>query len=188
MIIGLNGFAGCGKTHAAAHLAEKHGFIRMCFASPLKKMCEELFDLSEEQLYGGLKETIDKRYGVSPRKIFQVVGTELFRNELSNHIDIPGGVWVMKMKRTLEICLTRNPRINIVIDDVRFHDEADLIKSVGGSIIHIDMLGQVSSSTHESETKKIKCDETIVNDNTEQYCKMLDSIIEKLQSKVHKQE
>lgn len=169
MIIGLNGYAGCGKTTAANYLTENHGFIKMSFAKPLKEITSILFDLNEDQLYGDKKDVIDKRYNITPRLLYQVIGTELFRNEFPKHIKLKERIWVGCMRRKLE----KNKSKNIVIDDVRFKDEADLIKELGGYIINIERKGQKNNSSHISENTIIDSDITMLNSNIDPFYNQL---------------
>ena len=66
----------CGKKQVGKNTFadECKGFIQYAFAKPLKDTCKVLFLLSDEQLYGNLKEIQDKRWGKSPREIMQQFG------------------------------------------------------------------------------------------------------------------
>jgi len=68
MIIGVAGNAGSGKDTVADHLVKHHGFVKVALADPLKRICREVFDFSEEQLWGPSEKRNepDKRY---PRKL-----------------------------------------------------------------------------------------------------------------------
>jgi hypothetical protein len=62
-MIGILGFAGTGKD-TVAELLGYHGYQRMAFADPLKRVVMELFDFTYEQMWGTLaqKEAPDPRY------------------------------------------------------------------------------------------------------------------------------
>lgn len=64
MIIGLSGPAGCGKDTAADFLVKNHGFVKVALADPLKRFCMEVFNFTEEQLWGPSEKRNepDKRY------------------------------------------------------------------------------------------------------------------------------
>lgn len=64
MIIGIAGTAGSGKSTVADHLVAEHGFIAVNLADPIKRFCREVFDFSEEQLWGPSEKRNepDKRY------------------------------------------------------------------------------------------------------------------------------
>jgi hypothetical protein len=64
MIVGLSGSAGAGKDTAADVLVLNHKFVKVALADPLKRICREVFDFSEEQLWGPSKfrNAPDERY------------------------------------------------------------------------------------------------------------------------------
>lgn len=64
MIIGITGKAGSGKSTAAKVLVEQHGFVEVGLADPLKRICQEVFDFSDEQLWGPseMRNAPDSRY------------------------------------------------------------------------------------------------------------------------------
>lgn len=64
MIIGISGLAGSGKDTAADFLVKNHGFVRIGLADPLKRICKEVFDFTDEQLWGPSSErdAPDSRY------------------------------------------------------------------------------------------------------------------------------
>lgn len=82
IIIGLVAPKRSGKDTAANYLCSSYGFKKYNFADPLKKGIAEIFGLSHEQLNGNNKEVVDPFWGVTPRELFQKIGTELFQFEL----------------------------------------------------------------------------------------------------------
>lgn len=52
MIIGLCGLAGSGKDTAADSLVQQGRFIKIAFADPLKRIARDVYDFSDEQLWG----------------------------------------------------------------------------------------------------------------------------------------
>lgn len=63
MIIGLCGQAGSGKDTVADILVKDHHFVKVALADPLKRICKEVFDFTDEQLWGAS----EKRNGGDPR-------------------------------------------------------------------------------------------------------------------------
>lgn len=63
MIIGISGLAGSGKDTIASFLW-KHGFQTISLADPLKRICKEVYDFTDDQLWGPspLRNTSDPRY------------------------------------------------------------------------------------------------------------------------------
>jgi len=64
MIIGISGLAGSGKDTAAAFLGKNHNFVRVGLADPLKRICRDAFNFTDEQLWGPSEKrnAPDKRY------------------------------------------------------------------------------------------------------------------------------
>lgn len=157
MIIGITGKKRSGKDTVASLL----GYEKRSFADPLKKACQVIFSLSDDQLEGD-KEEVDPRWGVSSRKILQIVGTELFRNTLPNYMNIDN-IWIESAKMWLE----RNKGKNVIFTDVRFLDEARFIKKAGGIILRVVRdLENKDTHSSETETDKITADYTIYNNSS----------------------
>jgi hypothetical protein len=64
MIIGLCGPAGSGKDTAADFLVKNHGFAKVAFADPLKRICKDVFAFTDEQLWGPSEKrnAVDERF------------------------------------------------------------------------------------------------------------------------------
>ena len=144
-IIGFMGLAGAGKTTAAQALwrACATSCSVMSFATPLKEAVKQLCLFSDEQVHGDLdaKSLVDPRWGFSPRQAMQMIGTDCVREMLCKDF------WVRRMRLAIEESLARI----IIIDDVRFGDEADLIKGLGGHVVMIKRPGGPTLPWHASE-------------------------------------
>ena len=141
VLIGLVGKKGSGKdTFADKFMEFNDTYIKYSFAQPLKEACKVLFLFSEEQIYGdaSIKETTDPRWGLSPRKILQTFGTDIFRKDLSKYFPeldhIGNNFWTNHFKMWYE----KNKDKNIIVSDVRFQNEVDLISELGGFVFKID--------------------------------------------------
>lgn len=155
MIIGLVGKKQVGKDTVANYLVQHYGFLKHAFAAPLKDACKILFLLEPRQMNDNrLKEKKDLRWGKSPREIMQLVGTDLFRD----HVDV--NFWV----RHMEIWIDEHPNENIVVSDVRFQNEANLIKKKGGILWSIER-NTLLNDDHKSETQKIDPVDNILFNN-----------------------
>jgi hypothetical protein len=128
--------------------------VEKSFAEPLKKACQELFLLDDQQLFGTQeqKEELDTRwFGNSPRKILQFVGTELFRNNMDRLMPGLGNdFFIYRFKLWYQKELALNPNLRVVVSDVRFQNESDSIQKLGGIIIKLDRKSD-SEDTHSSE-------------------------------------
>lgn len=156
-IIGLSGPSGAGKTYAAHlirdALKNRGFFVIDSFAAPLKAF---VMDLSGTKLPMNKEAPYPLYPGMTYREILQQIGTDVMREKLDKEI------WI----RSLE---TRNEHnYNIVIDDVRFENEADWIRSQGGIVVRIVpqegsvVKGEVWRS-HESEKGLVFPDKVVTN-------------------------
>lgn len=87
ILIGLVAPKMSGKDTAANYLCSSYNFKKYNFADPLKGGIAQIFGLTYEQLDGKEKESVDPFWGVTPRELFQKIGTELFQFELPKLID-----------------------------------------------------------------------------------------------------
>lgn len=152
MLIGLCGPAGSGKSTAALHLVEHHGFTRVRFAGPLKAMMRAL-GCTEEEVDGALKEAPCALLGGrTPRQAMQWLGTEWGRQMIAP--DLWLRAWAAEANRyRLVVC-----------DDVRFPNEEAAIRSRGGIIVRIECPWAASAgSGHASEQQPIRADLVVRN-------------------------
>ena len=125
MIIGLTGRKGCGKSTVGRIIAEEFDYAIKSFATPIKLMLSAM-GLTKDQLYDPkLKELTIPEFGKSPRELCQLLGTEFGRMLVSQNI------WVTSLKKHLDADK------NYVIDDVRFENEAVMIRAMGGVIVRV---------------------------------------------------
>lgn len=141
-LIMLCGKKSCGKTSAAKFICgAMDTFRRYSFAGPLKRGVGEFFGLTMDQIYGDGRGVVDERYGVTPRRILQIFGTEILQKyiyevipELRDKI-ADRMFWVKQFKSWYKDCVTGNT--NIMIDDGRFPHEATAIQDMGGVVVRI---------------------------------------------------
>ncbi len=162
-LIGLYSPApGCGKTTVASLLIEHQ---RVAFAAPLKRVVKILLDelslrLPSTHYVYTAKEAIIPELGVSARHMMQTLGTEWGRACI--HPDF----WVMIARAKVQRIM--NDGGSVVIDDVRFPNEASMIRDLGGELWRIDRPGVTYNGDHSSEggLEDITPDRVIVNDGT----------------------
>lgn len=185
MIIGVLGKKGSGKDTLADHIAQ-YGFRKIAFVDPLKDAIRILFGFNEEQLYGDQKEAVDTRWGTSPRRILQYLGTEVFRDSINNLIPhIGDNFWVNNAEMRIAKMRDEDPKVCISIADVRFPNEVAMIRRNGGIIVRVIRPSLENTDTHPSEKlmETIECEHELVNDGTlEQYHKLIEEWFDKLRS------
>lgn len=183
MIIGLTGKKRSGKDTAAEYLIKEYKFIDYKFATPIKNMCKDIFLQDEEWVNGAYKETVDERWGVSSRTLQQLIGTELFRQHLPDcskefSDTIGDNIWCTRFKYWYDV-LEGSP--DVVVTDVRFLNEVEMIRNMGGIIVKVnrDSLRSNDSHSSEMEMEKIVADYTIHNNTSiEDLWKMIKHIYE----------
>lgn len=135
-LVGITGKMGTGKS-SAAEVFETYGYARKSFATPLKHLARTYFGWDEKK---------DER----GRKLLQILGTEAGRGYDKD-------VWVKHMEKSIEASMkvmqNNNQDCEIVIDDIRFDNEAQLIRDLGGIVIHLASEGYSMGelSNHDSE-------------------------------------
>ena len=152
-LIGIIGLKNSGKDTVGDYLKENFGFTKYAFAHPVKQICKSLFSLTDEQLEDRiLKERKDDRWGLSPREMFQRIGTDfgqfaIFKifPELKGRVSYRE-LWVKLFEEWLE----KTPKLNVVVTDIRFKHEAKKIKELGGLIVKINRNTGITDS-HISE-------------------------------------
>lgn len=136
-IIGITGFKRSGKTTLANFFRDYHGYKVFSFADPVRDAVKDIFLISDEDFLMPKKETIDPRWGMSPRQMMQQFGTEVGRQ-------IKSDIWVKNMQFRIE-----NEEM-VVIDDCRFPEECQLVRDLGGVVIGLQR-PQAIVDSHSSE-------------------------------------
>lgn len=173
-IVGFAGRKESGKG-VATNVAVSHGYREMSFASPIKDAARAMFGFSDAQLYGSEKESPDRFWGVVPRRVFQEIGSFYrgpLRSLISNSITTTNNTGpsesfvVAKLRR--DISVARENGEKIVVSDVRFPEEAEMIRSLGGRVILIDRPSHPRNDNDPSETAcdSIVYDVMLSNDST----------------------
>ena len=140
LLVGISGKRGSGKDLLASLLVERHGYCRLSFAEELKRRVREDFGLTKEQTDGSKKEDntqyiksiIPPNAGPedtvvafmwTPRDIMIEYG-QFFRKFDPNY-------WVNKVFKSAE-------GEKLCVSDVRFKNEADYIKKLGGIVVRLE--------------------------------------------------
>lgn len=185
MILGVMGQARAGKDTLADYLVAKYGFVRIALADPIKRIVMDLYQMSEEQLWGDDKEKPDLRYALpngggflTPRVACQIIGTEVVRSLYPD-------TWVDVFKRSADAVLagthfytragglqpnrrilryfTKKPQ-GVVCSDVRFKNEVKGLHAAGGLVVRLRRDGKdgnvgIKGHASEEEQKSISDNE-----------------------------
>jgi len=160
MIIGLSGYARSGKDTVAKTLINQYGFERIAFADPIRDMLvfvnpilengsrlnEELRDIGWENL----------KLRSEVRRLLQelgMAGREIMGND----------IWIISALRKMD-----DPNQHYVITDVRFENEAHMIKQLNGQIWRIEResVGPINGHTSELDLNDFDFDRVIHNNST----------------------
>lgn len=161
-IIGLYSPApGSGKSTIAQFLRDE-GYHINSFAAPLKNMTVALlesagYDRNQAWAIVNNKDMVVPGLGFRSRTIQQRLGTEWGRMAMSE--DFWVDIW-----RSNARC-----HVKVVADDVRFLNEAQAIKAMGGQMWHVIRPSAANKETHSSEGQLNNWDGfdcTIINDGT----------------------
>lgn len=141
-IIGLTGLPRSGKNTAADYIMEHYGYGQTAFADPLKGAASILLSRPYGEVNGDDdfdREAILPEWGFSTRDFLQRFGTEAMRNNFG------ADFWVKHMRNILARCAATSMP-GVVITDVRFPNEVDMIRGMGGWVVGVYRPGLVASS------------------------------------------
>lgn len=172
-IVGLTGYARSGKDTVADVLVAEHGYVKLPFAGPLKEMAKRInpiigYEHTRTELHSGqsiasgdpvrvshevksvylvdalelLGEDETKSRYPEYRRFLQRLGTDGIRH-VDEHFWIK--LWVDAAWEILE------EGYSVVAPDVRFPNEAEVIRHPAGVVARVSRSGLKSSDSHDSE-------------------------------------
>ena len=160
-IIGLTGYAQSGKDTFASILVEKYGYSRIAFADKIRDFLYGINPMVACSPTGYLQDLVnlvgwDKaKQEPQVRRLLQDLG-------ISARDLISEDIWVTAALSSV----SKDQRV--VITDVRFENEAAMIKSMGGQLWRVKRsgVGPVNDHVSESEMDGYKVDQIFVNNGT----------------------
>ena len=166
MIIGLSGYAQSGKDTVAKVLVEHYGFTRVAFADKIRQLANEVNPLVGDSMH--LNELLDEygwdvaKQNLYVRQFLQQLGVgarKLFGEEF----------WI---DRALASIFQHE---NTVVTDVRFVNEADMIKHQNGQLWRVKRPGinAVNSHVSEHDLDSYKVDQILHNGGTVEELELL---------------
>jgi hypothetical protein len=182
-IIGITGKKFSGKDTTGEYLIDKYNYKRFAFADVIKDICKTIFGFDDEQLHGNKKETVDEYWDTTPRELLQFIGTDLFRNQIGTVLPKIGeNIWVEVLKKKIIDRLKNNPDEKIVVTDVRFQNELQMIKDLGGCIVRINRTSEINISNENSSNVHIS--ESFIDDFAVDYDILNNGSLEDLHEKI----
>lgn len=135
-IIGLAGRAGVGKSTVAQILCEQHAFIEVALAAPIKRALVAMLDLPAATFEEPALKDRPIRWlrNSSPRRLMQTLGTGWGRQMIAEDL------WLILAERRIDALREQAERLHlsgIVVSDLRYDDEAALVRDLGGTVWHI---------------------------------------------------
>lgn len=157
MIIGLRGDAGSGKDTVGDELVHEYGFTRISFADELKRNVSQAFNVPLDHFYDRVLKEAEISHlplrrntlsfvvldGISPLPDFFTPRLLcIYYANCMRHVDPQ--YWVRIPLKNLK------SSVNYVITDVRYQNEVDAVKKLGGVTVKIERQG-TNSLNHISE-------------------------------------
>jgi hypothetical protein len=181
LLIGFIGKMGSGKTTAADYCVDSYGFTKHNFKDALDKELAMLYPTVISKLSNDWPD-VEMALKVKPtpdaiRELKQKHGTDVRRAQDQQY-------WV---KKWMDYYMGFTSDARICADDVRFLNEVEAIKNMGGIIVRIKRDDVVDTGTHaggahisETELDNYEADVTVVAEQGDfsMLHRSLDSIIE----------
>jgi hypothetical protein len=136
-IIAFSGKSSAGKSTAAGYLSRTYGFHVSSFAARLKDLAATFYPFTYPDLYGSQRNKPYKEYTWTPREFLVTLG------HFCRFFD----------KDYFVKNLNEDGYTKIAIDDLRFKNEAEALKTRGATLIRIERYEKyLTTSADQSET------------------------------------
>jgi dephospho-CoA kinase len=142
MIIGLSGYAQSGKDTTAKILIDEFGFNRVAFADKIRLFLLEINPLLSD---GYPLKSVVNEYGWDVAKSRNEVRRLMQETGVAARNLFDQDFWVNAAFKDLD------PVERVVVTDVRFRNEADYIKELGGYVWRISRSSVEAVNNHVSE-------------------------------------
>jgi dephospho-CoA kinase len=153
MVLGIYGRMQSGKSTIANILVNGFGFIEVAFATSLKDMLVKAHICTYDEVY--------KEKTAYSREMMQKIGTDLVRYQIDPNF------WCSELTKTI-MDLYAHGLKKIVVSDIRFQNEYDLVKKYfKGTILKVERdTGIVNDHISETVMDSFVPDYTIKNDGS----------------------
>lgn len=137
VIIGILGRSRVGKDTAATIFSKIFEYPIVRLSSPVKMACGELFGISQSALESNAKDSIDVRYGKTPRDLLVWMTTKVQR-------EFPSEFFVNR----LFDAVPEHTR-GIIVPDIRYDHDISLLKRRGAVLLKVTRKDAPIRHTHE---------------------------------------
>lgn len=173
-IIGLTGFDGAGKTTVANYLEREHGFTVVSFADELKRLLmvlDPIVGVDEDEDSRGvtiaypvrLSDFVDdsgefheydlKTQYPEYRRLLQVFGTDVVRNGMGE--DTWVDILYQRLLGMADEAMFKGEPTRVVVPDVRFHNEADIVRGLAAMTGAACSVAFIESATPEEPSSEV---------------------------------
>ncbi len=121
MLLALTGSMGSGKTTVVNIIRSYRPNLQVV------KIAQPLYDI-QDYVYSRIKRPLTE---AKDRRLLQYLGTEWGR-------EIDSNLWINLWKEEVERIQATDPYTLIIADDLRFDNEAQVIKEMGGVLVKVD--------------------------------------------------
>lgn len=152
IVIGISGFGGNGKTTLSDYFIQNHGFKRVSFADPIRKMLMAL-GIEEDDLRNPEKKNTPhpRLMGKTPVQAMETLGTAWGRDMIHPNL------WVNHFMNDGQ------GRPFLICDDVRFENEVAAIRQMGGMTFKLVVPGKEPVRNTDRFVEKLGVDQEITN-------------------------
>jgi len=160
-LVGLAGRMQSGKDTLGSYLVTEHNYIRVAFADRLKLGLSAILGITLEELEElKLSNEVLPYTGKTVRNMLQTLGTEWGREQVHPKL------WNNILEH--QILTLQAEGKDVVVTDVRFKNEAELIQSLGGEVTYLIRPSNEELNLHSSENSIKASDDMkiIVNNGT----------------------
>lgn len=174
MFIGIHGRKRVGKDTVARLLVLQHHFSQVAFADPIREMLDRL---NIPEYYKTEKNVPIPGLGKTYTELCQTLGTDWGRYMVTDSL------WIDIAKARAKAAFIGSCE-GVVFSDVRYENEAEAVRSMGGKIIFVEGPRGIVVNDHTSETaldEKYR-DYTLINDGG---IAELDSALHDLMQKIY---
>jgi hypothetical protein len=151
MIVALSGKMRCGKTTLATELLKLVPGMKMSFADPVREEVAALLGVGHSVVQSTFFKSANFVIGnriMTGREVLQWWGTEIRRAADPDY-------WVNKLKDHIREHFYEEPTDLIVVDDMRFISELELLRELGAFCVRINPYSHWTpgpNADHSSET------------------------------------